>query len=224
MVGGLILLSSWWSMTGSARAASYPPALGCGVSGLASAGSGILQVRGIGFGAGSPVRISVDGRSTGTVRADAAGSFQASWRIGTQAAGATVSAADAGCSATGTLAIENPQGSTGNSGLPPPTPGPVAGQPGAAKHPRTHPSTPPAKPGPVPPADRADPATAIPAVPLTGLSPQLFLGLAGAVTLAGAALTGLIGRLGHRSDRPASSEISVSSTVSSTVSRRPGTV
>ena len=35
---------------------------------------------------------------------------------------------------------------------------------------------------------------------LTGLPPQLFLGVAGAVLLAGAALTGLTGRLGHRTE------------------------
>lgn len=42
--------------------------------------------------------------------------------------------------------------------------------------------------------------TAIPVARLTGLPPQLFLGLAGAVLLAGAALTGLTGRLGHRAE------------------------
>ncbi|HEX8094471.1 hypothetical protein [Jatrophihabitans sp.] len=196
VLGGLVLLSSWGSMAGSAGAASYPPALGCGVSGLASAGSGLVQVRGIGFDAGSRVLVRVDGRNTGAIRADAAGSFQASWRLATPAAGAAITASDAGCSATGVLVIENSQGGSGNSG-----------QPGPAKPAK---NVPPSEP--VPPARRADPVAAIPSTPLTGLPPQLFLGLAGAVMLAGAALIGLTGRLGHRSDRPASSEISVSST------------
>jgi hypothetical protein len=214
MLGGLVLLG-WWSMAGSAGAASYPPALGCGVSGLASAGSGLLQVRGIGFGAGSQVRVSVDGRSTGAIRADAAGSFQASWLVGTPTAAATVTAADAGCSATAPLAIENQQDEPGDSGSPPGTSGPgsaAAGQPGPAKRPKTHPPASPTNPEPAPPAQRADPpAAAIPSIPLTGLPPQLFLGLAGAMLLAGAALTGLTGRLGHRSERPSTSEISVAS-------------
>ena len=212
-----MLLSNWWGMAGSAGAASYPPALGCGVSGLAAAGSGVVSVRRVGFAAGAQVLVSVAGRSTGTVRADPAGSFHASWLVGTPAAGATVTAADAECAATGELTIENEQANAGDSVLPPGTPGrgSAAGQPGPAvpaKHPGTHPSAAPTSPEPPPPARRADPAAAaIPSVPLTGLPPQLFLGLAGAVMLAGAALTGLTGRLGHRGHRPAGSEISIAS-------------
>jgi hypothetical protein len=67
---------------------------------------------------------------------------------------------------------------------------------------------------PVPPALPRDPiASAIPAVALTGLPPQMFLGLAGAVLLAGAALTGLVGRLGHRSEGRPTAASSVSGTV-----------
>lgn len=40
--------------------------------------------------------------------------------------------------------------------------------------------------------------SAVPYVPLTGLAPQLFLGVAGALLLAGTALTGLTGRIGRR--------------------------
>jgi hypothetical protein len=221
LLGCLMLLSNWWAMA-AAGAASYPPALGCGVSGVASAGS-VLSVRGIGFGAGSRVLVSVDGRSTGTVRADPAGSFDAffsaSWPGGTPAAGATVTASAAECSATGGLTIENPQDDMGNPGLPSTGPGPgsAAGQPGAAaatKHPETRrPPASPANPEPVPPARQPEPiAAAIPSIPVTGLPPQLFLGLAGAVMLAGAAMTGLTGRLGHRGRRPTLSEISVAST------------
>jgi hypothetical protein len=190
--GGLVLLSGWWSIAGSAAAESYPPALGCAVSGFASAGSGLLQVHGTGFGAGAQVLVGIDGidgRHTGAVRADAAGSFRAAWPAGALVAGAPVTAADAGCSATGALVIENQQAGSGGS-------------------------------EPAPPARRADPpAAAIPSIPLTGLPPQLFLGMAGAVLLAGAALTGLTGRLGHRSERPARPEISVAGTLPTT----PGT-
>jgi hypothetical protein len=41
-------------------------------------------------------------------------------------------------------------------------------------------------------------AAAIPYVPLTGLAPQLFLGVAGGLLLAGTGLTGLTGRIGRR--------------------------
>ena len=187
-LGGMVLLSSWWSMPGSAEAASYPPRPGCAVSGLASAGSELLQVSGTGFDAGSRVLVSLAGRSAGAVRADAAGSFQASWPVQAWAAGARITAADAGCSATAVLR---------------------AGQPGPAQ-----------RPEPAPPAGRADPAAAvIPAVPLTGVPRQLFLGLAGAVLLAGTALTGLAGRLGHRSERPPTSATSVAKALPKT----PGT-
>lgn len=191
-LGGLVLLSSWWSLPGSADAASYPPSLGCAVS--ASAGSGVLQVRGTGFDAGSRVLISVDGRGAGAIRADAAGSFQGAWTVGpgliraglsdVRAPAATVTASDARCSATGRLAVEKPP-----------------------------------KTGREPSDGRTDPAaTAIPAVPVTRMPPQLFLGLAGAVLLAGTALTGLTGRLGHRDEsRPAPG-----SSVTSAQPRTPG--
>jgi hypothetical protein len=199
-------------MAGSAAAASYPPALGCGVSGLASAGSGVLQVRGVGFSAGSRVLIRVAGATAGATRADAAGSFEGSWLIAPPAAGATVTAADRGCLAIGALAIENQQPSSGQSGLPPiaPGPGPTAGKSAPAQRPRPHPSASPTRPEPMPPARQADPAAAvIPSIPLTSLPPQLFLGLAGAVMVAGAALTGLTGRLGHRGHRTPRSESAV---------------
>jgi hypothetical protein len=205
-----MLLSEWWSMAGSAGAASYPPALGCGVSGLASANSAVVQVRGVGFAAGSVVLVSVAGQSTGATRTDAAGSFGASWPLDTPAAGAPVTAADAECSATATLTIENQPLPLGKSALPPIASGSgsVAGPGGPATpahHPRTHPSPAPTSPEPLPPARRGDPArVAIPSVPLTGLPPQLFLGLAAAVLVAGAAATGLTGRLGHRGQQASS--------------------
>jgi hypothetical protein len=216
--GGLMLLSCWWNMAGLAGAASYPPALGCAVSGVATAGSGLLQVQGTGFAAGSRVVVGVNGRSTGAVTADDAGSFRASWLTGGLAAGATVTAADAGCSATGMLAIENQQGGTGGSPLPPATSGPGsgAGQPGPAapgKRRNAPPAPSPASPKPAPPARPAGPPAAaipsIPSVPLTGLPPQLVLGLAATVLLAGAALTGLAGRLGHRSEHPVRPDLSM---------------
>ena len=213
--GGLVLLSCCWNLAGLAGAASYPPALGCAVSGVASAGSGLLQVQGTGFAAGSRVVVGVNGRSTGAVTADAAGSFRASWLTGGLAAGATVTAADAGCSTTGMLAIENQQDGTGGSPLPPAS-GPGAGQPGPtapAKGRKAHPAPSPASPKPAPPARPAGPPAAaipsIPSVPLTGLPPQLVLGLAATVLLAGAALTGLVGRLGHRSEHPVRSDLSM---------------
>jgi hypothetical protein len=180
LLGGLMLLMFWSNMTSSAAAGSYPPALGCAVSGVASAGSGLLEVRGTGFGAGARVVVGVAGRQTGTASADAAGSFQASWLTGKLIAGAAVSATDAGCAATGPLTIGNPPISISNSGKPPAPPA-------------TRPEPPPA----------AEPtAAAIPSIRLTGLPPHLFLGLAGAVLLAGTALTGLAGRLGHRAECP----------------------
>lgn len=175
-------------MPGSAEAASYPPRPGCAVTGLASAGSGLLQVSGTGFDAGSRVLVSLAGRSAGAVRADTAGSFQATWPVEAWTAGTRITAADAGCSATAAL---------------------KAGQPGPAKPPE-----------PAPPARRAEPAAAvIPAVALTGVPRRLFLGLAGAVLLAGTALTGLAGRLGHRSERPPTSDASVAGALPKT----PGT-
>jgi hypothetical protein len=65
---------------------------------------------------------------------------------------------------------------------------------------------------PMPPSEPS--ITAIPVARLTGLPPQLFLGLAGAVLLAGTALTGLTGRLGHRSEGRNSVATSVSGLMS----------
>jgi hypothetical protein len=216
LLGG-VLLSGWGNMAGSAEAASYPPALGCAVSGVASAGSGLLQVRGTGFGAGSRVVVGVDGQHTGAVTADAAGSFQASWLAGALVTGATVTASDAGCSTTGTLVIENGQEGAGDSPLPPATSGPgsAVGQPGPAgpaNRRKVHPAPSPTHPEPTPPARQAGPPAAaipsIPSIPLTGLPPQLVLGLTATVLLTGAALTGLVGRLGHRSEHPARPDLS----------------
>jgi len=207
----LTLLTGWWFTAGSAQALSYPPSIGCAVLGSAPAGGGVLQVHAMGFRAGSRVQVRVAGRSAGSAVADAAGSFAASWSIGAPAAGLTVTAVNAGCAATSLIAIENQQAGTGESPLPqkPPGSGGAGGKPspgGAGGPSKDHPG--PAT-SPEPPPLRGDPAaTAIPAVPLTGIAPQTFLGLAGAVLLAGAALTGLAGRLGHRSERrppPASS-------------------
>lgn len=190
----LALLPAWWCVAGSAQAASYPPALSCAVSGFAQTGTDLLQVRGTGFGSDATVLVSLDGRRTGAVRADAAGSFATSWQTGGLFPGARVTAAGAGCTAIAALAIENSQGGTGNSALPP-----VTGKPRPAQRPKAHPPASATRPQPVPPSRIADPAAAaIPSIPLTGLPPQLFLGLAGAVMLAGVALTGLTGRLGHR--------------------------
>ncbi|HEX8768780.1 MAG TPA: hypothetical protein VF714_10440, partial [Jatrophihabitans sp.] len=132
-LSGLVLLAGWWS-AGSAAAESYPPALGCAVSGSTAAGSGLLRVHGTGFDAGARVLVGLRGQHTRAVRADTAGSFSASWPAGALVAGETVTAADAGCSATGALTIENPQGSNGKCGSPPGTAasGPVAGRPGPA--------------------------------------------------------------------------------------------
>jgi hypothetical protein len=227
MLGGLALLPGWWSTAAATGyPPAYPPALSCAVSGFAPAGAGLLLLHGTGFGVGARVLVGLGGSDAGAVRADAAGSFVASWPAGALAAdalvaGATVTAADAGCSATGTLAIEIMPASTGNTS-PPPGPsgsgpsgsGPSAGAPGPARPgkpspPATRPSpfgpsASGARPEPAPPARRADPPqAAIPSIPVAGLQPQLFLGLAGAVLLAGVGLTGLAGRLGHRAQHPA---------------------
>lgn len=237
-----------WLPAGSALAASYPPALGCAVAGSATAGAGavtgavtgVVTVRGMGFRAGSRVQVSVAGRRAGGVIADPAGSFETAWPVGALASGMTVTATGVSCTVTSMLAIENQQPPQGGSLLPPPasSSGPPAGQPVPAQ-PATpikpaQPITPaqPAKPAkarpapgpimgpvPAPPARVGDPvATAIPSIPLTGLPPQLFLGVAGALLLAGAALTGLTGRLGHRGERrPA-----VPNPISSTLPPAPG--
>lgn len=215
-----MLLAGWWLSAASALAApSYPPAIGCAVSGSAQAG--VVQVRGMGFRAGSAVLVSVAGSRTGRAVTDRAGSFEARWQIADLTSGTRVTATDASCTVTSLLSIENQQpgqgnagrgnAGLGNAGLPPAASGggPAIPQPtpaGPAKpaKPRPAPAAPgPAtRPEPAPPARPSDPVpAAIPAIPLTGLPPQLFLGLAGAVLLAGAALTGLTGRLGHRGER-----------------------
>ncbi|MDQ1722239.1 MAG: hypothetical protein QOI26_1973, partial [Pseudonocardiales bacterium] len=82
MLGGLLLLSTWWFTAGSAQALSYPPSIGCAVWGSAPAGAGVLRVQGMGFLAGSRVQLTVAGQRTGGAVADQAGSFEASWPVG----------------------------------------------------------------------------------------------------------------------------------------------
>lgn len=221
-LASLTLLTGWWFTAGSAQALSYPPAIGCAVAASAQAGGTVVQVHGMGFRAGSRVLVSVAGRS-GRVIADPAGSFQLSWSAGALTAGQTVTAANAGCTTTSLLSIENQQPEPGESSLPPTPPGsgsaggkPIPGRPAPA--PRSHPAPGPAtSPEPKPPARQGDPVAAVipsvPSIPLTGVPPQLVLGLAGAVLLAGAALTGLTGRLGHRSERRTAPTSSVASTL-----------
>ncbi len=223
---GLVVLAGWWFTAGSALARSYPPAIGCAVAGVAPAGAGVLEVRGMGFRAGSAVLVSVAGSPAGRVVADRAGSFQASWLIGHLTSGATLTAADASCTVTSALSIENYPPQQGQS---PPQPA----APGAGSATGKPTPTSPAKPGkarpapavpapttrthPTPPALRGDPvAVAIPSIPVTGLAPQFFLGLAGALLLAGTALTGLAGRLGHRREHRPAATGTVSSTLSAT--------
>lgn len=224
---GLALLAGWWFTPGSALARSYPPAIGCAVSGAASVGAGVLEVRGMGFRAGSAVLVSVAGSPAGRAVADRAGSFEATWLIGHLTSGATLTAADASCTATSAVSIENQPPQQGDSVLPPVAPGagsatgkptpPSPAKPGKARPAPALPA-PTARTHPTPPALRGDPvAVAIPSIPVTGLAPQFFLGLAGALLLAGAALTGLTGRLGHRGERRPTAPSTVSSTASSTL-------
>ncbi|HST46806.1 hypothetical protein [Jatrophihabitans sp.] len=186
LFGFLALLSAWWLPAGTAHAASYPPALGCAVTG--TAGEGGVQVQGIGFRAGSPVRISAGRQGIRTI-ADPAGSFEAWLPARLPAAGTALTATGPGCTAHGVV-NKNPSSQPGES--PPPS------QPGS-------------RPGPVPSSEPT--AVAIPVVPLTHVPSQLFLGLAGAVLLTGAALTGLTGRWGHRAESRPSAGTSVSGTV-----------
>jgi hypothetical protein len=229
VTGSLVLLAGWWLTAGSALAASYPPAMGCAVSGNAPAGAGVLEVRGMGFRAGSAVLVSVAGSRAGRAVADRAGSFEAGWLIAGLTSGATVTATDASCTVTSVLSIENHQSEQGNIALPPVAPGggtapgpatpPKPAKPAKPAKPRPAPALPgPAtRPEPAPPARPSDPvAAAIPSIPLTGLPPQLFLGLAGALLLAGVGLTGLTGRLGHRGKRRPAPTSSVSSTLPAT--------
>jgi hypothetical protein len=217
-----VLLASWWFSVGNALADSYPPALGCAVAASAPAGAGVFAVRGMGFRAGSQVLVTVAGQRAGSAVADRAGSFEASWLVARLAPRMTVTAADASCAVTSLLLIENRQPSQDEISPPlAPGGGPSSRQPNPAapvkpSQPRPAPgaASPGARPEPVPPAPRREPAAvAIPSIPLTGLPPQLFLGVAGALLLAGAALTGLTGRLGHRSERRPTAASSVSSTL-----------
>ncbi len=178
-IGCLTLLSAWWLPAGTAQAASYPPSLDCAVTG--TVGSGGIRVQGIGFLAGSTVRISAGGRPSRTV-ADATGSFQAWLPARLPTAGTALTAAGSGCTAHG-LAAKDPSSKPGET--------PPAGPPDS-----------------VPPGEQV--AVAIPVVSLKHVPSQLFLGLAGAVLLTGAALTGLTGRWGHRAEGRPSSETSVS--------------
>lgn len=219
----LALLAGWWFPAGSALARSYPPAIGCAVSGAAPAGGGILEVRGMGFRAGSAVLVSVAGSPAGRAVADRAGSFEASWLIGHLTSGATLTAADASCTVTGALSIENQPPRQGQSPSSPAAPGAgsATGKPtptSPAKPGKLRPA--PAVPAPIarahptPPALRGEPvAVTIPSIPVTGLAPQFFLGLAGALLLAGTALTGLAGRLGHRGERRPAATGTVSGTL-----------
>jgi len=215
-LGCLALLSGWWLPAGIAQAVSYPPTLGCAVTGTATAGSGGVRVQGMGFRAGSPVRISAGGRGTRAV-ADPAGSFEAWLPARALPAGTAVIATGPGCTARSLLAIENPPSSPGEPGSPS---GP-AGSPGGPSKPAGpgkgstgHPA--PGQPG-TQPGQPGDPgAAAIPVIPPAHLPSQLFLGLAGAVLLTGAALTGLTGRWGYRAEPRPSGGASVSSSVPTT--------
>jgi hypothetical protein len=208
--GCLALLSAWWLPAGQAQAASYPPALGCAVTG--TAGSGGAWVQGMGFRAGSPVRISAGGATVSTT-ADPAGSFQAWLPARTPATGTALTATGPGCTARSFLAFENPPSQPGGSVTPPgsgkgPT-GPTGPGKGGTGHPA--PSPPGSRPQPVLPSDPG--AVAIPVVAPAHLPSQLFLGLAGAVLLTGAALTGLTGRWGYRAESRPAPGTSVSGTV-----------
>lgn len=176
-VAALSLVLMWCCAAVPAQAQSYPPRMGCFVTGSPAPNAGVLQVQGVGFGAGQPVRIGVDGHYLSHAIADRSGSFEASLEFDGLAR--TVTATDPTCGATSPLSRRKdpvPQG--------------------------VSPSVPPAHSGdaePAPPVLPGRPAAAaIPGIPVTGLAPQLFLGMAGALLLAGIALTGLTGRLGHR--------------------------
>ncbi|MEO6503122.1 MAG: hypothetical protein ABIQ09_14595 [Jatrophihabitantaceae bacterium] len=232
LIGALLVLASWWFTAGSALARSYPPALGCAVAGSAPAAAGVIQVRGMGFRAGSRVVVSVAGRPAGGAVADPAGSFEASWFLPDLTPSATVTATDASCTVTSVLVIANQPPLQDETSLPPSASGggSAVRQPipaGPAKPGKTRPA-PTARPGPAPqpepapPARASDPVAAvIPSIPLTRLPPQTFLGLAGALLLAGVALTGLTGRWGHRGERRTVASSGTSS-VSSTLPVAPG--
>lgn len=182
----LALLPAWWLSAGTAEAASYPPALGCAIT--ATAGNGGVQVQGIGFQAGAPVRVAAAGRDARVV-ADSAGSFQARLPARALPSATALTAAGPGC--TVRTVVANPLACTGKT--------PCPRGPGSGSQP------------PVLPKDPT--AVAIPVVPLAHVPSRLFLGLAGAVLLAGAALTGLTGRWGHRAESRPSPGASVSGIV-----------
>ncbi|MBV9822884.1 MAG: hypothetical protein JO144_11645 [Actinobacteria bacterium] len=186
----LALLPAWWLSAGTAEAASYPPALGCSIT--ATADGGDIQVQGMGFRAGAPVRVTAAGRGARTV-ADSAGSFQARLPARSLPSGTALTAAGPGC--TVRTVVANLPLCTGKTQTPPcglPPGGPGSGS----------------QPPPVLPDDPT--ASAIPVVPLAHVPSHLFLGLAGAVLLAGAGLTGLTGRWGHRAEGRPSRGASVS--------------
>jgi len=184
--GLLALLSTWWLPADAALAASYPPTLGCAVTG--SVTSGGIEVQGVGFRTGSQVRISAAGSVVRAI-ADATGGFETWLPARTAAAGSALTATGPGCTAHGSAA--------GDSSTQPGK-SPFPGQPGSP-------------PGSIPP--NAAIAAQIPVVPLSHVPSRLFLGLAGAVLLAGAALTGLTGRWGHRAEGRPSPGASVSGSV-----------
>lgn len=185
----LALLPAWWLTGGTAEAASYPPALGCAVT--AVSGSDGAQVQGMGFRGGAPVRITVAGHASRAV-ADSAGSFQARLPVGPLPSGTVLTAADMGCAVRTVVANLPP--CAGKTQIPP-CMSPPSKQ-GSGSQPTVLPSDP--------------VAAAIPVVQLAHVPSHLFLGLAGAVLLAGAALTGLIGRWGHRAEGRPSRGASVS--------------
>ncbi len=181
-LAGLAFLSAWCGAAGRAEALSYPPRLNCMISGTGATGTDEVVLRGVGFGAHRRIVITVKGHRVTETVADAAGSFQASaFRQADPLTGATVIAADGQCSAATAL----PAHLTG------------AGQPSPSRPPA--PSGSATRPEPVPPQLPGRPvAAAIPTIGLTGLRPQLFLGLVGAILLAGTSLIVITGRLGHR--------------------------
>ena len=204
--GCLALLSAWWFPAGAAQAASYPPSLGCAVTGTADSGG--IRVQGIGFQAGSVVRISAGGRRSRTV-ADA----PAPSRPGCPPGFRLRHRADRDrlrLHRSGRWQRRIPRLLRVNREAPRP-----GGQPGALETGRAGQGQHgPSGAGPAGPSRRCSRAgaAAIP-VDLAGHVPsQLFLGLAGAVLLTGAALTGLTGRWGHRAEARPSRGASVSGT------------
>lgn len=171
---GLALLSAWWLPIGSAQAASYPPALGCAVAGTAVSAA---PVSGSATPGSSVLTVHGMGFRAGSpVLVSLAG----------RRTGRTVADSAGSFEAAWPIAAAQP----GSSALRAAGPdcwatGPLTVQVSVGRQ-------------PLPPSEQS--ITAVPVARLTGLPPQLFLGVAGAVLLAGAALTGLTGRLGHRAE------------------------